>query len=300
MELEGILIMHAESGLPLFSKLKDNIDDVLFSGLLTAIKSFINELSLGGLSSFTTDENNFYLIGRESITTCLISKKNLDFKEVYSLAVEISTEFEKMFGLELEGQIDVNHYTKFQKTLDSILNKQANEIPFDIKVAEFVKKEFGENISYQPKLKNNEGKYITIDLLVDNGSKNSGFRNKFISRVHKSFSRDTTFVKVIDGIAGRAESLQFLDSIKTFGSRFSGPKDTETYAYFPRKSIIIARDYSPTLLEELDFKKHAGKSFIPATHILPTAGAHTAPDDMRCYVELWKWSEESYPERIFS
>lgn len=293
--------MHSESGLPLFSKLKDNIDDVLFSGLLTAIKSFINELSLGGLSSFSTDEKNFYLTGRETITTCIISEKNLDFKEVYSLAIEISSKFETMFGNEIQDRVDVSYFNKFQEVLDTILNKKDNEIPYEIKVAEFVKKEFGENISFQPKLKNNEEKFITIDLLVDNGSKTSGLRNKLASRMHKSFSRDTTFIKVIDGVAGRAESKQFLDLIKTFGSKFSGPKDPEMFSYFPRKSVIIARDYSPTVFEELEnLKRHSNKAFIPATHILATAGAHSAPDDMKCYVELWKWKDDSYPERIFS
>lgn len=293
--------MHSESGLPLFSKLKDNIDDVLFSGLLTAIKSFISELSLGGLSSFSTDEKNFYLTGRETITTCIISEKSLDFKEVYSLAIELSSKFETMFGTEIQDRVDVSYFYKFQETLDDVLNKKNSDIPFDIKVAEFVKKEFGENISYQPKLKNNEEKFITIDLLVDNGSNISGLRNKVISRVHKSFSRDTTFIKVIDGVAGRAESKQFLDLIKTFGARFSGPKDPEIFGYFPRKAVIIARNYSPTVFEELDnLKRHSTKAFIPATHILPTAGAHSAPDDMKCYVELWKWKDDSYPERIFS
>ena len=300
MDLDGILIMHSESGLPLFAQLDQKIDEVLFSGLLTAIKSFINELSLGGLSSFSTDEKNFYLTGREKITTCLISNKQLEFKDVYALSLQIGSQFENKFENEISNQIDVSYFKSFEKDLQNILDKD-RDIPFIIRVAEFVKKEFGDNISYNPKLKNNNGKYITIDLLVDNGEKISGFKNKVATKFHKSFSKETIFIKSVDGVAGRAEVKQFLDLSQTFGGRFSGSSDPEVYNFFPRKMVVVAKEFSPTVFEDLKtLKKHNNKSFIPASHILPTASAHSAPEPMHCYVECWQWQNSGYPKLIFS
>jgi hypothetical protein len=300
MELDGILIMHSESGLPLFSRLESHIDDMLFSGLLTAIRSFIKELALGGLSSFSTDEKYFFLTAREKITTCVIAKTNLEFKEVYSLSLEISSKFEEMFNEEISTQIDANRYQEFNKPLDALLDIDKKDIPFIIQVAEFCKKEFGANISFRPKLKNNNQNYVTIDLLIDNGKKTSGLKGKLLTKIHKSFSHDTTFVKVIDGVAGRAEVKDFLELSKTFGGKFSGTNDSEVYNFFPRKMIVVALDYSPAVLEDMKaLKRHNDKAVIPATHIIPTAGIHNAPDDMRCYVELWQWKINKYPDRIF-
>lgn len=87
MDIRDILIIHNESGLPLFAYLQDDLDENLISGLLTAIGEFTKEISLGGLSSFTTDEKSVYLVVRNFITVALISAEQ-EFQKVNSLGFQ--------------------------------------------------------------------------------------------------------------------------------------------------------------------------------------------------------------------
>ena len=297
--IDGILIIDSESGLPLYSKLQ-NVDDVLFGGFLSAIKSFIKELSLGVLSSFTTDKKHFILTAGVNKTTCLISSKNLDFKEVYSLALEISSDFKNFLVLNKREFLIIS-IRKFDVPLQEILNKETKNIPYMIQVVEFVKKEFRGNISYQPKIKNKDGKIIPVDLLIDNGKANSRTNGKLLSKFHKPFSRETTFIKVFNSTIGRAEVTQFIDSVKTLGLNSSDVEDPEIYGYFPKKVPIIVRDFSPTVLEEVGkLKRFKNKAYFTPSHKSEMMGHGHMKRKGICLVELWKWDDTTYPVRNFS
>ena len=54
--------MDSELVLLFFSRLMYILDDILIFGSLSHIKSFIRELALGGLSSFSTEEKFFFFI----------------------------------------------------------------------------------------------------------------------------------------------------------------------------------------------------------------------------------------------
>lgn len=293
MDIDGVLIMNSENGLPLFSKL-NNIDETLFSGLITAIQSFIKELRLGGLSSFSTDKKYIFVTGREQITTCLISQKNIDFKEIYSLSIDISLEFEKMFKNNFSKCNDVSMYNDFDNSLEQILSTRLLNIPYILKVAEFAKKEFGENISYQPVLKNKKGKPITFDLVIDKGQNNGSLKEKILSKMHKSFSRDTIFVKTFDNIAGRAQVEECFEIIKSFDTSKADPDTSESYGYFPRKLVIFAPDYSPTVFEAIrKLKRVKSKPYISPRHLMHMSKKMNEV----CYIELWQWADNSYPIR---
>ena len=298
MDIDGLTVIQAQSGLPLFSKLNHSIDETLFSGILTAIQNFANELSLGGLSSFTTDEKTIFLTNREYITIAVIAPKELDFKKVYSLAYSIGEKFEAMYDLTNIASINTEQFKSFHSVVDRLLNEI--DVPFIIKVAEFAKKEFGGSVSVQPKLKDKKGEIITtIDVMVDRGKKRieKGIRNKLISKLHKAFSEDITFVKAIPATAGRGEVQDFLDLIDKFGGPFSSDTQEEGFRFFPSRVAIIAFDFSPTIKEILEkLPKDNSGVYIGATHVIPTANFSAAPKILKCYIEFWLWHNDKYPE----
>ncbi|MFX0063535.1 MAG: hypothetical protein ACFFC7_15280 [Candidatus Hermodarchaeota archaeon] len=112
----------------------------------------------------------------------------------------------------------------------------------------------------------------------------------------KSFSEEVTFVKLIDGTARRGEIKDFLDLLTTYGRLRTRKAEEEEFPYFPAKAAIIARDYSPTVQEEIDkLPKHKTKTAIPGTHIAFDASMVSSA---KCFIELWKWHDDKYPELV--
>ena len=291
MDLQ-VIILDNKSGLSLFSYLNEgSMDENLLGGLITAIKEFTKELALGGLSSFNTDEKSIYLIGRNFITVALITTEQ-EFQKIYSIGFKIGTKFEEQFELSDIKFIDSTKYESFKPVIADILAE--NDTPFLISVAEFVKKEFGGELSVKPSFKNNEGKSVTIDMLTDRGRKqHQGFFGGMATHMMRSFSEDITFVKVIESTAGRGEVLDFIDLLRTFGKLRTKNLSDDVFPYFPSKGIIIAKDYSPTVFDEVTkLPKYGGKSGIPGTHISPDAGMKGDPNSMKCFIELWKWQDD--------
>jgi hypothetical protein len=301
MQIDGIVIIDSVSGIPLFSKL-DNIDSTLFSGFVTAIRNFSSELSLGGLSSFTTEEKNIFLAARMRVVTAIIAPTDLEFQKVYSLAYKIGESFEEMY--EITESPDQEKFKDFSVRLDEILKEK--EVPFLLQAAEFAKKEFGGEVSIRPQLKVKHGKTMAIDIVVDRGKKNpEGVLNRIVQRRWKAFTEDVTFVKVIDGIAGRGETLDFIDSLKNVGEEsltlphIRKESASDEFLYFPARAAVIARDYSPTVFEEMiKLQRCEGKACISGDHITRQAKGKRFPESAKCFVELWKW-REGYPQRVF-
>ena len=294
-----VVILHNSSGLSLFSYLQDTFDENLLSGLITAIKEFTKELALGGLSSFTTDERSIYLIGRNYCTVALITTES-DFQKIYAIGYKLGEQFEEKFDLSQLKFVDSSKFEPFRDDLFKILAEK--DTPFLISVAEFVKKEFGGEISIQPSFKNNDGKTITVDLLSDRGKKkHQGIFGSMATHMMKSYSEEVTFVKVIDDTAGRGEVIDFVDILKTFGRLRTKNIDENVFPYFPSKAIVVARDFSPTVIDEIKkLPKFGGKTGIAGTHISPDAGMPGAPASMKCFVELWQWHDDKYPTLILN
>ncbi|MFW9991716.1 MAG: hypothetical protein ACFFD4_06625 [Candidatus Odinarchaeota archaeon] len=298
MQIDGIIIFDSVSGLPLFSKLVDDkIDDTLFSGFASAIRQFSDQLSLGGLSSFVTEEKIIFLAARSRIITAIIAPVDLEYKKVYSLAYRIGEKFEQTYEL-VEEVPDQAKFRDFNEIIDKTLKEE--EIPFLIQATEFARKEFGGAVSVQPKLQMRGGQLGVIDIVVDRGEKKSSFRGKLFIKLRKltAFSEDLTFIKVVDGVAGRGEVMDFLDSLKEFGD--DRDESTEEFPFFPSRGVVIARDFSPTVFEGLEkIQRFGGKAALSGDHVTRRAKLKAAPDVARCFIELWKWKED-YPERVFS
>lgn len=299
--IEGIVMIEANSGLPLFSRL-DGIDEALFSGFLTAIKSFSAELNLGGLNSFTTEEKHIHLIGREKVITALIASSEDNPNRILSVGLQLGRKFEEDFNDILDNNnYDMQIFDPFANFVNNILKE--SEVPFLVEVVDFVKKEYGGDLAIESTVQNLSNERVKIDIISDRGDKKpKSFRDRFVKRTLKGFSEDVVFFKVIDGIAGKNEVISFIESMKTYGTR-QGESSEGVFPYFPSKCVIIARGYSPTIMEEMEkYPKRSDKAFIGPSHIMGHPGATKAtPSALKCFIELWKWQEgKNFPEIFFS
>ncbi|MHA2333519.1 MAG: hypothetical protein ACXAEU_15960 [Candidatus Hodarchaeales archaeon] len=124
MSIDGIVIFDSVSGLPLFSKV-DKVDSTLFSGFLAAARKFFSQLSLGGLSSFSTEEKVVFLAVKTRVITAIITSGNLDNVKGYKIAYEISEKFENDYDLpKFSLTPDTDNFIGFTSNLDKILSKE--------------------------------------------------------------------------------------------------------------------------------------------------------------------------------
>jgi len=299
--IEGIVIIDGESSIPLFSKLDSSIDDALFSAFLSAIKTFSSELNLGGLSSFSTDEKSVFLLGRTKIIIAIISPMDTNTEQLLSLGLKIGSAFEDRFeSLFSEENYEITNFEEFSPILEHLISDET--VPFLAKASEFVRKEYGGELAIESIAVDINGDPQKIDIIAHRGEKKpKSFRDVIAKRLVKGFSEDVSFIKVIDGIGGKQEVIDFINSMDKFGKRTVSTEDGK-FPYFPAHCIVIARDYSPTLLDALkEYPTRSGKAFIGGSHLISTSSSKFSPNATKCYIEIWKWEESSaYPSIYFS
>ncbi len=298
MKLDGVVVIDSESGIPLFSQVKSSIPPALFSGFMKAIQNFSKDIALGGLSSFTTEENRVFLAVRSFVDVAVITPRDEETEVILSLAYQLGEAFEKEYPEPVSH--DVSLYKGFGSIIDDIVMR--NEQPFLVRVAIFAQKEMGGNISVQPLLRTQEGEDIQIDVVVDFGERRDkgGIGGRIIHSRTKAFSKELTFIKVVDGTAGRGEVIEFIETVQRFGTTHRAKGEEGTFPFFPSRAAIVARDFSPTVFEELEkLEKIKGKTFVAPSYAPRPFRHKRAPMLMKCLIELWKWHDSKYPERIF-
>ena len=97
MLIQGIYIFKSDSGITLYSKKIVNINEDILSAFLSAIKDFFKSLSLGGLSTFSSDNYIFYLASYSNVTTAIIINRENKNDVYFNLAYQISIEFFKKY-----------------------------------------------------------------------------------------------------------------------------------------------------------------------------------------------------------
>jgi hypothetical protein len=298
MDVEGVVIFDAKSGIPLFSKLDKGIDPSLFSSFITAARHFSSELSLGGLSSFSTEEKVIFLATRGKTITALISPKTQEFQETYELACELGDQFENRY--EVNDESAAKDYLGFTPVVNEILKKVEN--PFLRRVADFVYEEYGGEISINPRLMRRNGADVEglVDIVLRKGGKEQD-NDKDISldKLFELLSKNFIFIKVIDGIAGRANIMDFVDSVSGFGTRIWSKGELEFIPYLPTNAVIVARTYSDSAYEYIERLPSSGDTiYIDSTHAFVGSILKKIPKDTMCELDLWRWRDSAIPEKI--
>ncbi|MGY5874666.1 MAG: hypothetical protein RTU30_02875 [Candidatus Thorarchaeota archaeon] len=297
MNIEGVVIFEASSGIPLYSKLDGKIDPSLFSSFIAAIGHFSKDLALGGLSSFTTEEKVIFLAASDQTITALITPKSAEYQVAYQLAANLGNQFEERF--DIQGPPQPNEYNRFSHTVDDFLKKMRH--PFLNRVAIFVHEQYGGEISIKPKLMTRNGSTGEIDILLKTGSKQSGDNNgkKTAGKAASILSEELTFVKAVDDEISRGEILDFIDSTDGFGSLMMVKDELEFQPYFPACAIVIGREYSENVFEFVKkLPSDKGRPYIDGTHLFLGTKMKNAPKDSKCYLEIWKWHDDRSPESM--
>jgi len=296
MDIEGLVIFDAKSGIPLFSRLGRDIDSSLFSSFIAAIGHFTRELKLGGLASFTTEEKMIFLAARDTIITALIAPTRKEFQEAYALANELGEQFETF--QDKNSSLQPGDYVAFNQTADEFLRKLKN--PFYSRVAEFVHDKYGGSISIKPRLMKESGAEATLDMVANLGVRHSDEdeTTKKDAMIHQAFSESYVFCKVSEGRLTRGEMMEFVDSVDGFGVRVLKKDGLEFIPYFPTRAVVIARDYTEQVFDFISKLPKDGKSiYIDGSHIF--AGRRLGVQkDAKCYVDVYKWQDNGEPEPI--
>jgi hypothetical protein len=289
MDIEGVVIFEAASGVPLYSKMKGKTDPSLFSSFVSAIGHFSKEMRFGGLSSFTTDEKVIYLAPRDKTITALISPKKKEYQEAYSLASELGRRFED--GRYITSMPLTEDYNDFEEIADEFLKRIQN--PFVSNVSSFVHGQYGGEVSIEARLFKRDGGQGVVDILVDTSSKENGSANG-----GSLFGEHYIFVKVTEGVLGRVQLIDFIDSLDRFGVRFMNKDEFVFRPYYPSSAVIVARDFDQGALQFLEKYTHKGKTYIDGAHIYTGLKMKDIPKETRCFVDLWQWRDDAPPKQI--
>ncbi len=307
--LNGLYIIHRESGSLLFEKTyeESSVDTDLFSSLLTAIRSFIAEIHMGELTSFTTHNKKITISLSENVVVALILESAASQEKYQGIAYELGHQFDKVYGPILKvWNGNRGQFTPFKENLSMIL--QTKQDPFVVQVAKWATKEFGGEIHIDQELITSSGEGFLVNLIIDRGkSKDLMFREKLLNKFYKGYDRDIFFFKVQEDIIGLNDIDKFIESCKDLGYECHQKERCEHYFdYFPSKIIILAPNFSPTALEKIaeitEYDEKQSKHFIVSNQVgkhMRAAAKKGKVPMLRCNVELWTW-QTPYPERIFS
>jgi len=289
MDIEGVVIFEADSGVPLYSKMRGNTDPSLFSSFVSAIGHFSKQLKFGGLSSFTTDEKVIYLAPRDKTITALIAPKKKEYEEAYSLANELGRRFEE--GRYSSPTAQPDDIDEFEDIAGEFLKKIKN--PFLNEVSSFVLDKYGGEASIEASLFKRDGGQGVVDILIDTSSKENGSATG-----GSLFGEHYIFVSAVQGSLGRIQLIDFMDSLERFGVRFMDKDEFVFRPYFPSRAVIVAREFDKGALQFLERYTKKGKTFVDGTHIYAGLKMKDIPKDTRCFVDLWQWREDNPPEQI--
>ncbi|UCE10077.1 MAG: hypothetical protein JSW61_14075 [Candidatus Thorarchaeota archaeon] len=292
MDIEGVIIFDSHTGVPLFSRLRENIDPSLFSSFIAAIGHFSNELRLGGLSSFTTEEKVIFLAAREKIITALVSPKKPEYQEAYSLAKELGRQFESQ---NINGDsFDVYQQDEFALIVDDFMRKIKN--PFVSRVAEFLHTNYGGSVSIKTRMMKVNGSQGIIDAVVNLGIKHTAEDNGKKKRDTADLvSENFIFCKVSDGRLSRTELIDFLDSVDGYGVRIMKGDELTFVPYYPSRSVVIARAFAPEAIEFLGRLPNDGNGpYLDGTHVF-LGHEKQSSRTTKCPLDVYAWKDSEEP-----
>jgi hypothetical protein len=297
--LHSVILINKASGVCLFNKNYTlDFDSQLFSGFLTAVQSFAEDLKIGRLTNFVTNDKTIILSASEHVGASLILDLEDNIEDWFDKAYKIMEKFEEKYNLSNFGG-NVSAFQDFDEDLSKILASKEKDMMLEI--AKWAKKEFGGELQLNVSLKPSKNKpSMKIDVLLDRGEID---KRKFHDKValHKFgwLKRDLIFIRVVDGIVGRGEIRDFMENLQNFGGEVPEETEADIFPYFPKMAVIVGRDFSETVddLNDRLYKAKGARHYIQSKH-LTVGPVIDKLDIFNCWVEYWRW-KEPYPERIF-
>lgn len=115
-----------ENGVVLFTRVFDQtINPQLFGGLMSALNTFAEKLTDGGISNFEMSDLRFVIVKRRSFLFIGSSLNKTKEKKVIDELMLISDMFFEIYSdIIVKWDNDVNHFSDFSDYIDKSLEKQ--------------------------------------------------------------------------------------------------------------------------------------------------------------------------------
>ncbi len=120
--LQDIWVL-SDSGLVLFHRTFDEkIDEQLFGALMTALNTFAEELSKGGLSNFELSDKRFTILKKYNLIFIATSDNKVKHKKIEVELALIAQKFYSQYFLILENwDGEITHFVNFGKEIEDSL-----------------------------------------------------------------------------------------------------------------------------------------------------------------------------------
>ena len=120
--LQDIWIMH-KSGIVVFHRaFSESVSPQLFGAMMSALNTFSEQLSNGGLSNFELNNKRFTIIKKSNLIFVANSSKQFNQKKVNREIEKISKKFIKLYSKELENyQGRIGAYSQFKEKIEDSL-----------------------------------------------------------------------------------------------------------------------------------------------------------------------------------
>ena len=128
--LQDIWIIN-DAGIVVFHRTFDkNLDEQLFGGLLSAINSFAEEITKGGLNFFELADRNYTVIKKNTFLFVANASKKVKSKKMSSELKIIADIFFNLYGEELlnSWDSDVSIFSIFEKEIETSLEQTVVEL----------------------------------------------------------------------------------------------------------------------------------------------------------------------------
>jgi hypothetical protein len=274
-----------------------DFDSSLFSGFLTAVQNFAENLQIGRLTSFITQDKIIVLSSSEYVLVSFIIDLDDNADDWMVKAFKIAEYFESKYDMDRwAGAISI--FKKFSDDIKEILGKEEEDLL--LRVAKWAKKEFGGEIQLNAVVKpRKDESNLKVDVLLDRGEiEPNKLDGKVLIKKHPSLGKDYCFIKVVDGIVGRGDVKDFIERIIEFGNDKTDEDEVDKiFPYFSKMVAIVGRDFSSTVKDLTDklYKSKNKKHLVISKNYFYPPGPlkKLMPDLLHAYVEYWKWKEPS-------
>ncbi len=119
---DGVLLYYNSSD----KNKKQRVENAaLFSGIISAIKSFLKELEIGDVQTFSTDENTIFIQTRSDLAYVFVinKKSNVDEKTVFNFLDEYSKEVCEIIDEKNTESWNDRTFNDIDEITDRFLNK---------------------------------------------------------------------------------------------------------------------------------------------------------------------------------
>ena len=126
--LQDVWILH-KSGIVVFHRpFNESVEPQLFGAMMSALNTFSEQLTDGGLSNFELNNKRFTIIKRSNLLFVAISSKQFNLKKVNRELEKISKKFIKLYSEDLENYKGrIGAYSQFKEKIEDALEEHTDQ-----------------------------------------------------------------------------------------------------------------------------------------------------------------------------